>query len=246
MQNFEFQKQSLKIIKNNSKNIFSFSEESKIKKLIKKNFSNEISFKQLIEYIRKSIYYREYSKFIFTKNVDLIFQILNQIGKLKKIKKDDLIYLRYDEIASIKKNLNKKILSRKKEFQTNIKTKLPEVILDSSASDIIPYMFNVPNFITNYRVRKSIKYINASNIKQDLKNKIVLIENADPGFDWLFSKKIKGLITQYGGANSHMAIRCAELNIPAAIGCGEKKFDEIKKAKFVELDCALNTIKQTN
>ena len=123
----------------------------------------------------------------------------------------------------LKKNLNKKILSRKKEFQTNIKTKLPEVILDSSASDIIPYMFNVPNFITNYRVRKSIKYINASNIKQDLKNKIVLIENADPGFDWLFSKKIKGLITQYGGANSHMAIRCAELNIPAAIGCGEKK-----------------------
>ena len=149
--------------------------------------------------------------------------------------------MRYDEIASIKKNLNKKILSRKKEFQTNIKTKLPEVILDSSASDIIPYMFNVPNFITNYRVRKSIKYINASNIKQDLKNKIVLIENADPGFDWLFSKK-KGLITQYGGVNSHMAIRCAELNIPAAIGCGEKKFDEIKKAKFVELDCALNTI----
>ena len=87
MQNFEFQKQSLKVIKNNSKNIFSFSEESKIKKLLKKNFSNEISFKQLIEYIRKSIYYREYSKFVFTKNVDLIFQILNQIGKLKNIKK---------------------------------------------------------------------------------------------------------------------------------------------------------------
>ena len=38
MQNFEFQKQSLKIIKNNSKNIFSFSEESKIKKLLKKIF----------------------------------------------------------------------------------------------------------------------------------------------------------------------------------------------------------------
>ena len=32
------------------------------------------------------------------------------------------------------------------------------------------------------------------------------------------------LITKYGGANSHMAIRCSELNIPAAIGVGEKNF----------------------
>ena len=39
--------------------------------------------------------------------------------------------------------------------------------------------------------------------------------------DYLFSKNIGGLITCYGGANSHMAIRCAELGIPAVIGCGE-------------------------
>ena len=43
-----------------------------------------------------------------------------------------------------------------------------------------------------------------------LRNKIVLIEGADPGFDWIFSQNIAGLITKYGGANSHMAIRSAE------------------------------------
>ena len=53
-------------------------------------------------------------------------------------------------------------------------------------------------------------------------DKIVLIENADPGFDFLFSYKIKGLITKYGGANSHMAIRCMELGLPAIIGSGDK------------------------
>ena len=36
----------------------------------------------------------------------------------------------------------------------------------------------------------------------------------------------KYLVTQYGGANSHMAIRCAELGIPAVIGAGEKSFEE--------------------
>ena len=58
-------------------------------------------------------------------------------------------------------------------------------------------------------------------------DKIVIIEGADPGFDWIFSQKIAGLITKYGGANSHMAIRCAEFSIPAAIGCGEQPFEKI-------------------
>ena len=41
---------------------------------------------------------------------------------------------------------------------------------------------------------------------------------------FLFSYRIRGLITKYGGINSHMAIRCNELNIPAAIGVGDKIF----------------------
>ena len=53
-----------------------------------------------------------------------------------------------------------------------------------------------------------------------LKNKIILLENADPGFDFIFAHEIKGLITKYGGSNSHMAIRCLELSVPAIIGKG--------------------------
>ena len=43
-----------------------------------------------------------------------------------------------------------------------------------------------------------------------------------------------------------MAIRSAELNIPAAIGCGQKKFEEIKKATHIELNCLAKTIKVIN
>ena len=76
-----------------------------------------------------------------------------------------------------------------------------------------------------------------------LEKKIVLIENADPGFDWIFNLNIKGLLTRYGGANSHMAIRCNELGIPAAIGIGDKIFEEIKIQKELQLYCKLKTIK---
>ena len=68
-------------------------------------------------------------------------------------------------------------------------------------------------------------------------NKIIVIESADPGYDWIFSHDIKGLITKYGGANSHMAIRCAEFNIPAAIGSGNRLYDTILKAHSIEIDC---------
>ena len=38
--------------------------------------------------------------------------------------------------------------------------------------------------------------------------------------------------------NSHMAIRCAEFGIPAAIGCGEQRFDSLLKATHILLDAA--------
>ena len=55
-------------------------------------------------------------------------------------------------------------------------------------------------------------------------------------YDWIFSHGIKGFITMYGGANSHMAIRAGELGIPAAVGVGSKDFEEYKKAHVLELD----------
>ena len=40
-----------------------------------------------------------------------------------------------------------------------------------------------------------------------------------------------------------MTIRCAELDIPAAIGIGDKKFDELQKTKNqIDLDCATKNI----
>lgn len=76
----------------------------------------------------------------------------------------------------------------------------------------------------------------------ELDDRIVLIENADPGYDWIFAHRIAGLVTKYGGANSHMAIRCAEFGIPAAIGCGEQRFDVLCKAHRISLDCSVGLV----
>ena len=112
----------------------------------------------------------------------------------------------------------------------------------------MPFQVSTPNFITNKNTTAPILMLN-SRIDVDvslLRNKIILIENADPGFDWIFAQNIGGLITKYGGANSHMAIRCAEFGIPAAIGCGEQRFEAIRKSNRVFLDCASGLIDSLN
>ena len=43
-----------------------------------------------------------------------------------------------------------------------------------------------------------------------------------------------------------MAIRCAEFNIAAAIGCGEQIFERVIKSKIVELDCSGGKIEIDN
>ena len=73
--------------------------------------------------------------------------------------------------------------------------------------------------------------------KLNLKNNYKLLDLFFLLYDYLFTKGIKGLITKFGGVNSHMSIRCSELSIPAAIGIGEKNFSKINKAKLIRLDC---------
>lgn len=65
---------------------------------------------------------------------------------------------------------------------------------------------------------------------------IALIPQADPGHDWLFGQGIGGLVTMYGGANSHMAIRAAEFGLPAAIGVGEARYARLVRGSLLELD----------
>ena len=105
--------------------------------------------------------------------------------------------------------------------------------------EIIHSYTSRPDFITNSLTRGELINLDTIDVKDYniVSGRIVLLEKADPGYDWIFSKEIKGLITRFGGAASHMAIRSAEFGIPAAIGCGEIIFKDIKDKQVIELDC---------
>ena len=124
------------------------------------------------------------------------------------------------------------------DWESHAHIKLGYIIRSLEDLQIIPVHRAVANFVTNLVIVAPVAILdNHSSPVENISNKIVCIENADPGFDWIFSCGIAGLITQYGGINSHMAVRCSEFAIPAAIGCGEQTFNNLTKAKIAELDC---------
>tara|TARA_S200000501_G_scaffold379021_1_gene446505 strand:- start:4635 stop:6947 length:2313 start_codon:yes stop_codon:yes gene_type:complete len=224
---------------------FTNNQKKQIKQYLKNNNFN-FTINKFLTFLSESIALREYSKFIFTKNIDAIFNYLKIFLKRYKIKENDISFLDINTIKdfyynlsnhNIKDTLLSEINTNKKNYLENIQLKLPEVI--TSKKDIYFYFerYNKINFVGSKNITSNILEIKKIKNKNQIKSKIILIENADPGYDYLFTYNIAGLITKFGGANSHMSIRCSELGIPAAIGVGEKKYNEIINTKKIMIDC---------
>ena len=218
---------------------------SEILKILKKYplIFNEINF---LNFVEESLKQREELKFEFSHNLSDALELIGNAGKVLGFNKEEIANVKIQTLLNHKKytkkqfqdKLRREINIQQKEKFYNSFLELPSIIFSNLDFDIVPYYTSKPNFITTKKIDAQL--INLSNNKKqilELNNKIVLIENADPGYDWIFTKNPSGLITKYGGVASHMAIRCAELGLPAAIGCGEILFDYLSSANSVSLDC---------
>ncbi|MBU1674083.1 hypothetical protein KJ839_06595 [Patescibacteria group bacterium] len=209
----------------------------------------DFNAQKLLDFVRKATEAREYIKFEFTKNLSLVLDLISELMSEFGISRNDAAYLSINDIISIadtsrsinlENELHNKIKNNKEKHLITSAIKLPEVIFNEDHVDYFFVPRSQPNFITQKNISGEIIFL--ENETADIEGKIVMIENADPGFDWIFSHNIKGLITKYGGVASHMSIRCAEFGLPAAIGCGDLIFNEVKELKKVNLDCKNNRL----
>ena len=114
---------------------------------------------------------------------------------------------------------------------------MPSVICEPDDVICFTHVNSRPNFISSDTVTGPVIALTQDTPPDHLDGCIVAIENADPGYDWIFSRNIIGMVTKYSGVASHMAIRCAEFRLPAAIGCGEIYFDKVIRSRTLTLDC---------
>jgi len=201
----------------------------------------------LFEFIGAAIEGREYAKLQFTHNLSDAIEIIALWGGRLGLSREELSHLSlWDILGSLTEtalvpqddHLRAIVKDTRESYAISQAIRLPYLITGAEDVGVVPILVSRPNFITKKSVRASVILL----VEQEervplLEGKIVLIEGADPGYDWIFTYPIAGLITKYGGANSHMAIRCAEMDIPAAIGCGEQLFNCFAVASEVALDC---------
>jgi glutamine kinase len=226
------------------KNNFTLSLETikKVEELIKHHKLNQ-NILTIFEFIKGAIEGREYGKFVFTKSLSDILYLITDLGKGFKLDKEQLSYSDINSIKQaystsndVRKTLLDSIIIGKENYLKTCSITLPSLI--ETINDV--YSFDIISEEPNYITQRSIqaKVIFEYDLKEFFTGNILLIESADPGYDWIFLHGIKGFVTKYGGTNSHMAIRAAELGIPAIIGSGEILFKKLSKAKIINIDCA--------
>jgi len=220
------------------------SKETVEKALLEHGFT-DVTYEELIFFVKNSLEQREYFKFIFTKSLSLVIELIKKMGTIIGMEVNELSYLTIPDVLSAihyptndEVKIFWKLISgkRKNEYKKNNELILPSVIISERDFDFIENFDSRPNYVTEKKLVAKTILLNDS-VTEDIRGKIVVIEKADPGYDWIFTQDIAGLITKYGGAASHMAIRCAEFSIPAAIGCGASLFSSVCSSNRIELDC---------
>ncbi len=207
---------------------------------------------ELFSYIGDAIVAREECKFLFTRRLSCIIEKIANYGKSNSINRATISNVDVETILSsdqYKKSdrrlyIEKVASENDRSYRIHSCIRMPELIFDPTSVFVVPFQVGRPNFVTNEWVTASIVKLDPTDFGSghDLNNKLILIENADPGFDWIFGHKIKGLITKFGGVNSHMSIRCSELGLPAAIGCGFQIYNRLELAHIIDLDCEARLI----
>ncbi|HBN23304.1 MAG TPA: phosphoenolpyruvate synthase [Holosporales bacterium] len=196
----------------------------------------------LFSFMKSAIEGRENSKFIFTKSLSDVLSLIKKYGAENSISPEDLAFLdikdlikSYSSSWDIKTEILNSIKASKENYKLTQQVILPPLI--TKAGDI--ESFELPEIHPNFITKNIVTANTLTDLEKtdNMENTIVFIPSADPGYDWLFTRKIAGFVTAYGGINSHMSIRAAELNIPAIIGAGKVLYEKWSAASKIHIDC---------
>lgn len=215
----------------------------------------DYSDEELERFLRQAIEGRESAKFVFSRNLSLALDLIVRWGERYGLDREELSSLSIQELLDATQSpQSEAVVSERLKATADYHARFRVVAqscelpaLLTSKDDFFSFLLHEgqPNFVGQTRVLTDCVNLADSSPEDqpDVSGKIVMIPQADPGYDWLFGQGIAGLVTMYGGANSHMAIRAAEFAMPAAIGIGEQMYRQLAKASVLELDPANSQLK---
>ncbi len=197
---------------------------------------------RLLEFVSHSIRGRELAKFEFSR---VLSDVLSEIRRLGEAHDFSAEAMSYTDVSVLRRLTGDRrrdeavladaVARGRAGHERTRQIALPPLL--SGPQDVWSFTLSSvqPTFVTQSRVRARVADVDAGDRPGGA---IAMVSSADPGYDWLFAQDIAGLVTAFGGVNSHMAIRAVELGIPAVIGVGEHQFRQWSLATALDLDAA--------
>jgi hypothetical protein len=212
-----------------------------------------IDYGQFIDFIKKAISARESAKFQFMRSLNDALENIALLGKKIGFDRDRLAFIPINEYLRLSTDsfshaqssyFRRMVEFNKKRMLITCAIRLPELIRTHNDVAAFEVIHDQPNFVSHKCIQARVVWLDEEKPPYNLEGAIVAIRSADPGYDWIFSYSVAGLLTQYGGIGSHMSIRAAEFGLPAAIGCGATLFESLYGCTEVEIDGRNGTVKK--
>lgn len=209
-------------------------------------------FETLDRFMRTAIAGRERAKHVFTRSLSQALDLLAAVGERAGMSRAQISRLTVGDLRAWAEGLwvgrageHLRVRCEEGELAAELALgiELPPLIVSVQDFGGFLHPQSAGNFIGGLAVTAPVVRLDAGDgTTPDLNGRVVVIRQADPGHDWLFAQGIAGLVTAYGGANSHMAVRAAEFGLPAAVGVGEEWFDRLTTGTRLVLDCRQRTL----
>lgn len=196
----------------------------------------------LLDFLRRAIAARERAKLDFSRLVSQVLVDVRTLGEQHGFDVEEMSYVSVPvlrrlaaEMDDVHAALGEAIARGQQRHRVTETLCAPALLCEEADLGSFVTMEDEPNFITHGRAIAAPADVERGDA---LDGRIAMIASADPGWDWIFTHRIAGLVTAFGGANSHMALRALELELPAAIGVGDERFRRWLAAPTLELDAA--------
>jgi len=199
-------------------------------------FKGATEFRHIVTFMEA----RERMKFLFSQSFHLFATKLKRQLAQRGISECDASRVSWEELWTC---FNDSTSLSTSQVEYGSPVLLPDVIIPGITNlEVITFSEAIPSYITSSIVKARVCVLERLGVKADVRGALVLLPNADPGYDFLFHSGAVGIITKVGGPASHMCIRSIELQMPACIGCGESVYQKLAAASSAVLDCGTRQI----
>jgi phosphohistidine swiveling domain-containing protein len=193
----------------------------------------------LVAQYARAVRARELGKFALADRVSAVLEALAGLARQRGIGREEAGWLRLDALLAPRAGgaaLRERAREPRELHALESQLRMP-LLIGRGSLDVVTFLPGRPNYVGHGRACGRPVVADAhSRPEQVPLHAMLAIASADPGFEWMFLRRPAAILTAYGGPNSHIAIRCAELGIPALLGVGPEAFRRIATAARLMID----------